>query len=63
VTPAQVDVLYLTDAELIDAQPTPPLAMRVRGLCAIVFVGLGLLATVAWTGLLGWLLYRAALML
>ena len=63
MTPAQVDVLDRTDAQLIDARPTPPLPMRVRELCAMVFVGLGLLATLAWIAVLGWLLYRAVLML
>jgi hypothetical protein len=36
---------------------------RIRELWPVVVVGLGLLATVAWIALLGWLLYRAVLML
>jgi hypothetical protein len=63
VTPAQVDVLDLTDAQLIDARPTPPLATRVREFGAMVLISLGLLATAAWNVLLAWFVYRAVLMI
>jgi len=34
-----------------------------RETAAIAFVGVGLLATLAWIALLGWLLYRAVFVL
>lgn len=50
-------------AGAMDDQPKPPLAARIRQIWSVFIVGLGLLATVAWIALLGWLLYRAVLML
>lgn len=58
-----VDVSNRADAQLIDARPRPLSAARLRETAAIAFVGVGLLATLAWIALLGWLLYRAVFVL
>jgi hypothetical protein len=47
----------------VSDQAQQSLAARIRQIWPIIIVGLGLLATVAWIALLGWLLYRAVLML
>jgi len=39
------------------------MAERIRQIWSYFVVGLGLIATVAWMALLGWMLYRAVLML
>jgi hypothetical protein len=55
----QVDFLDRTDAQDGVAEPRPSVAGRLREIRAVFFVGVGLLATVAWIAILGWLLYRA----
>ncbi len=57
----QVGVLNRSDARLVETQSGPTFAARLRAIRAVFFVGIGLLATVAWIALLGWLLYRAVL--
>jgi hypothetical protein len=59
----QADVLDRSNNQDADAQPKPSFATRLRGIVAVLFVCLGLLATVAWIAFLGWLLYRAVLVL
>jgi len=59
----QMDVLHHAPNALNLPQPRAPLAARLRGALAVFSVGLGLLATVAWVCLLGWLVYRAVLAL
>ena len=44
-------------------QLQPSLTARIRRIWAVFVVGLGLLATMAWIALLGWLLFRAVLWL
>ena len=45
------------------SQQQPSATKRIRQIGPLFVIGLGLLATIAWTALLGWLLYRAVLML
>jgi len=45
------------------SQQQPSGIERIRQIWPLFVVGFGLLATVAWMALLGWLLYRAALLL
>ena len=61
------------DAEIRDAPDTAryvpgsqhqtSATQRIRQIWPLFVVGLGLLATIAWTALLGWLLYRATFVL
>jgi hypothetical protein len=61
---AQADVLdRATDVLDSIEQPKRSFAARLREIRAIFFVGLGLLATLAWIAFLGWFLYRTVLML
>jgi hypothetical protein len=53
----------LADFQNAAAEPKSTLVHRLRDVQAMLFVGLGLLATVAWMGLLGWLMYRLMLSL
>lgn len=50
-------------AKAVPIATQPPPAGHVRPSWPLFVVGFGLVATVAWMTLLGWLLYRAALML
>ena len=63
MTLTQVDALNRSDAQLIDAPAKLPLATRLREVWPVFLVGLGLVSTIAWTTLLGWLVYRAVLVL
>jgi DNA integrity scanning protein DisA with diadenylate cyclase activity len=45
------------------AQQRISVAERIRRIWAYFVVGLGLAGTVAWTALLGWMLYQAVLLL
>jgi hypothetical protein len=47
----------------VTQQPQQLMAERIRQIWSYFVVGLGLIATVAWMALLGWMLYRAVLML
>ena len=60
---SEVGVLDRSDAQVVDTHSARPLAARFGEIRALCFVGLGLVATVAWIALLGWLLYRAVLVL
>ena len=45
------------------AQQQTSVADRIRQIWPLYVVGLGLVATCAWMALLGWMLYRAVLVL
>ena len=52
-----------TAAYVLGSQHKTSATERIRQIWPLFVVGLGLLATIAWTALLGWLLFRAALIL
>ena len=54
---------HLGTSRSINDQPQPSLRTRFRRVWPLLVTGFGLLVTVAWTGLLGWLLFEAVLRL
>jgi len=54
---------HLGTSRSINDQPQPSQRTRFRQIWPLFVVGFGLLVTVAWTALLGWLLFEAVLRL
>jgi len=59
----EIRAVSATVRDLPISQQQPSATETIRRIWPLFAVGLGLLATVAWMALLGWVLYRAVLML